>query len=62
MCTLPCFKILSENDWASRQQADAKLKLCECATSLQSCLTLCDPMDIIALQDPLSMGFSRQEY
>ena len=27
----------------------------------QSCPTLCDPMDI-ALQAPLSMGFSRQEY
>ena len=26
------------------------------------CLTLCDPMDYIALQDPLSMEFSRQEY
>ena len=30
--------------------------------SLQSCLTLCDPMDCIACQAPLSMGFSRQEY
>ena len=28
----------------------------------QSCLTLCDPMDYIAHQAPLSMGFSRQEY
>ena len=27
----------------------------------QSCLTLCNPMDL-ALQAPLSMGFSRQEY
>ena len=27
------------------------------AKLLQSCLTLCDPMN----QDPLSMGFSRQE-
>ena len=32
------------------------------AKSLQSCLTLYDPMDCIALQAPLSMGFSRQEY
>ena len=32
-----------------------------CAKSLQSCLTLCDPMDC-SLQAPLSMGFSRQEY
>ena len=28
----------------------------------QLCLTLCDPMDYIAYQAPLSMGFSRQEY
>ena len=32
------------------------------AKSLQLCLTLCDPMDCIACQAPLSMGFSRQEY
>ena len=31
---------------------------CVCAKSLQSCLTLCNPMDL----GPLSMGFSRQEY
>ena len=28
----------------------------------QSCLPLCDPMDSIVHQAPLSMGFSRQEY
>ena len=28
------------------------------AKSLQSCLTLCDPID----RGPLSLGFSRQEY
>ena len=33
-----------------------------CAKSLQSCPTLCDPMGYTALQGPLSMGFSRQEY
>ena len=27
----------------------------------QSCPSLCDPMDV-ALQAPLSVGFSRQEY
>ena len=32
-----------------------------CAKSLQSCLTLCDPMDV-AHQAPLFMGVSRQEY
>ena len=31
------------------------------AQSLQSCLTLCNPMDC-SPQTPLSMGFSRQEY
>ena len=34
---------------------------CVRAKSLQSCPTLCDPMDI-ACQAPLFMGFSRQEY
>ena len=28
----------------------------------QSCPTLCNPMDCVAHQSPLSMGFSRQEY
>ena len=36
--------------------------VCVCARSLQSCLTLCDSMDYIAHQAPLTMGFSRQEY
>ena len=30
--------------------------------SFQSCLTLCNPMDCVAHQAPLPMGFSRQEY
>ena len=30
--------------------------------SFQLCLTVCDPMDYIAHQAPLPMGFSRQEY
>ena len=33
-----------------------------CCSVAQPCLTLCDPMDYIAHQAPLSMGFSRQEY
>ena len=37
------------------------LHLCMCAKSLQLCLTLCDLMNV-ALQAPLSVGFSRQEY
>ena len=32
--------------------------LCTCTHSLQSCLTLCNPMN----QAPLSVGFSRKEY
>ena len=32
------------------------------AKSLQSCPTLHDPMDYVACQVFLSMGFSRQEY
>ena len=36
------------------------LRACMHAKSLQSCLTLCDPMDC-SPQAPLSMGFSRQE-
>ena len=35
--------------------------VCVCVLT-QSCLTLCDPMDYITHQAPLSMGFSRQEY
>ena len=33
-----------------------------CVLVAQSCLTLCYPMDYIAHQAHLSMGFSRQEY
>ena len=35
---------------------------CVCAKSVQSCLTLCHPMDYITHQALLSMGFSRHEY
>ena len=35
--------------------------VCVCVLFAQSCPTLCDPMDV-ACQDPLSMGFPRQEY
>ena len=36
--------------------------VCMRAKSLQLCPTLCDPMDYIAHQAPLSMGFSSQQY
>ena len=35
--------------------------MCACSVT-PLCLTLCDPMDCIAHQAPLSMEFSRQEY
>ena len=35
---------------------------CCCYLVAKSCLTLCNPMNCIAHQAPLSMGFSRQEY
>ena len=46
--------VLSEN---SLEIEDA----CMRPKLLQSCPTLCNPLDY-TLQDPLSMGFSRQEY
>ena len=36
------------------------MRACVCAKLLQSCPTLCDPVDYS--QFPLSMGLSRQEY
>ena len=39
----------------------AKMVLRACLVT-QSCLTLCNPVDCITCQAPLSMGFSRQEY
>ena len=40
------------------QKREVIIKNCAHAKSLQSCLTLCDPM----FQASLSMGFSGQEY
>ena len=36
--------------------------LCGCVLVAQSCPILCNPMDYIAHQAPLSMGFFRPEY
>ena len=47
--------------WVFRTRADLPVRVCVRANSLQSCPILWDPMTI-ALQAPLSMGFSRQEY
>ena len=43
------------------QQSDSYIYTCEREVA-QSCPALCDPMDCIAHQVPLSMEFSRQEY
>ena len=48
---IPHFPTISRRDF--KGHLHAKL--------LQSCLTLCNPMDC-SPQAPLSMGFSRQEY
>ena len=42
----------------------ARIKLCiEVKVKVaQSCPSLCNPMDCVACQGPLSMEFSRQEY
>ena len=39
-----------------------KASVCVLGKVLQLCPTLCDPMDCVAHQASLSMGFSRQEY
>ena len=38
------------------EKYDNSITVCMHAKSLQSCVTLCDPMDYIARQAPLSMG------
>ena len=53
MPELPGAELLGE--WSRRHTAVAAVEL------LQSCLTLCDRMDHIACQAPLSMGFSSQD-
>ena len=42
------------------QQSDSVIPVCVHAQLLQSCLTLCDPVDL-ACQAPPSVGLSRQE-
>ena len=54
MPELPGAELLGE--WSCRRTAVAAVEL------LQSCPTLCDRMDHIACQAPLSMGFPRQKY
>jgi len=45
-----------------KQQYSRYLSAAAAAKSLQSCPTLCDPIDSSPLGSSLSLGFSRQEY
>ena len=59
------FRIKSlDNFWSFDHFSIFSLSVLTCvrAKSLQSCPTLCDPLDCTDHQAPLSMGFSRQEY
>ena len=57
---LHCRQILAATSWATRE-AQRKPMLCY-AKSLQSCLTLCDPIDGSPPGSPPSLGFSRQDH
>ena len=49
--------------YSRRGNSRSEIRICATRVcALQSCPTLCDPMDYIACQAPLSMGFSRQEH
>ena len=50
--------------WQVQATINCLWNVCVCvyAKSLQLCLILCDPMDCIACQAPLSVEFSRQDY
>ena len=54
--TDPAMLCAPRAEWATSLFQSASV----CAKSLQSCLTLCNPMDC-SPQAPLSMGFSSQE-
>ena len=62
-----CFQTWTKSEWFKpsgdgvASQVNTGRACVHCAKSLQSCPTLCDPMDC-SPQAPLSMGFSRQEY
>ena len=52
---LVCSRIMK---WSGRLPVVTFIKACVCAQSVQSCLTLCDPMDCSPLGSS-TMGFSR---
>ena len=51
-------KVWKQSKSSSKEDLENMMR----AWSLQSCPTLCDPIDYRAFQAPLSVGFSRQEY
>ena len=57
LCSTPAALVASANSQVLAQG----MCVCVCAKLLQSRPTFCDPMEAIAGQAPLSMGFSRQE-
>ena len=58
-----CLKLLIIINWSLQVELYAIQKACWwCCSITKLRLTLCDPMDCIACQAPLSMGFARQEY
>ena len=58
-------KAICGKDDKSERRKDIPAPICfvkALGMGTQLCLNLCDPMDCVAHQVPLSMGFSRQEY
>ena len=48
--------------WCQKTPREWRHLVHVCVLVAQSCPTLCDPMDSIAYQAPLFVGFSRQGY
>ena len=57
---LMLLKIHKFQDWVNPTCLTFKIFVCVHAKLLQLCLTLCDPMDCIVGEAPLSVGLSRQ--
>ena len=51
-----------QNSCVGALTPNVRVLSCHCCVAAQSCPTLCDPMDCVACQAPLCMGFSRQEH
>ena len=50
------------NESINQDSPEKNHKIYRYAKSLQSCLTFCNPVDCVACQAPLFMGFPREEY